>query len=372
MAYLIPYQIGMDKWEIDTPALLLDLDVMEKNINEMANFVASVGTNLRPHIKNHMSPIVARKQLDAGAVGFCCQSIGEAEIVGSWGIRDILLSNEIVGSTKIRRLMALKNYTDVKVAIDNLENAAQLSQAAMTHDHVLEVFIDLNTGYHRCGVEPVEPALAFAKEVAKMEGLRIAGLNGYSPMHEYDPETRRKRQEEMLKPTVETKELLEKNGITLDTVSAGCTAVYDIAASYPGITEIQPGTYAFMDLNNEELLGTAPADLDYALTILTTVISAPTDDRVVVDVGNKAMGEGNKPLEKETALFRDIEGVQLFRLSAEHGRIRLVNPSRELKVGDKIELTVPYCDGTVNRWTKYYCLKEGRLEAVWDIHHHHQ
>lgn len=365
MSYFVHYQIGMDKWDMDTPALLLDIDVMEKNISEMARYTKSVGTNLRPHVKNHMCPIIAHKQMEAGAIGLCCQTIGEAEILAAWGVRDITICNEIVGTSKIKRLMGLKGYTDVMVCVDNTKNVEDLAEAASATGHELHVLIDLNTGYDRCGVEPGTPALKLAQEVSRSRGLRFRGVQGYTPMHEKDPEKRRVRQESMLKTATDTKDLLEKSGIPVDIVSAGCTSCYDIAAEYPGITEIQPGTYVMMDINNSEIVGTTPADLHYALTVLTTVISKPTEDRAVVDAGNKALAT-------ERSVAKDLIGVGLYRLAAEHGRIGLENPSKPIEVGDKIEFIVSYCDGTVNRWNKYYVIRNGGLEAVWDIHHYHQ
>ncbi len=365
MSYFIPYRIGMDMWDIDTPALLLDADVMEKNVSEMAKYTKCLGKGLRPHVKNHMCPVIASMQLEAGAVGFCCQTIGEAEILGAWGIRDILICNEIVGASKIERLMGLRGYTNVMVCVDNSKNVEDLSEAAHSTGQELDVLIDLNTGYDRCGVEPGRPALNLAAQVVRSRGLRFRGIQGYTPMHEEDPQKRRERQQGMLSKAVDTRDLLERDGVHVDIVSAGCTSCYDIAAEYEGVTEIQPGTYVMMDINNAEVVGTTPAELGYALTVLTTVISKPTENRAVVDAGNKALAT-------ERSIPKDLTGVNLHRLAAEHGRIQLENPSRPIEVGDKIELIVSYCDGTVNRWNKYHVIRKGRLEAVWDIHHYHQ
>lgn len=356
-------QIGMSKWDLDTPALLMDLDVMERNISEMARFTRSAGVGLRPHIKNHMSPFIARKQLEAGAAGFCCQTITEAEIVASWGIRDILITNEVVGRAKIRRLIGLRSYTNVMVVVDDVANAGELSEAALASGRSLDVFIDVDTGYHRCGVMPFEPALRFAQGLIGLKGLHLKGINGYSPMHETDPKARREKQELMLNASVGTRTMLQEKGIPVDILSAGCTSVYDIAATYPGVTEIQPGTYALMDLNNKEIVGTTPADLNYSLTVLATVISRPTDDRIVVDAGNKTLA-----VEHCLPIPKGVDGAELFRLSAEHSRIRAEGPSRKLKVGDMIELLVSYCDGTVNRWSKFLGIRGDRLEAILDIH----
>ena len=364
MAYSIPYAIGMDKREIDTPALLLDLEVMEKNISEMAKYFRSVPARLRPHIKNHMSPFIAHKQLNAGAVGVCCQTIREAEIMSYSGIGDILIANEIVGGPKIERLTNLARHTNVMVAVDNPRNVENLSVAATDNGISLEVLIDLNTGYDRCGVDPGEPALHLAEKITRSKGLRLKGINGYTPMvDEKDPSKKVESQRARLKHNIDTRDLLEKNGFDVEVVSAGCSKDYYISAEYPGITEVQAGTYVYMDTSHSELIGAPPADLNYALTVLTTVISKPSNDRLVVDAGNKAIA-------REDSIPKDVTGIVLYRLSAEHGRVRIMNPSRKLVVGDKIELIPSYGDGTVNRWNKYFGIRENRLDTIIPIYHH--
>jgi D-serine deaminase-like pyridoxal phosphate-dependent protein len=356
----------MEKNEIDTPALLLDLDIMEKNISEMAKYFKTKKASLRPHIKNHMSPIIAHKQMDAGAIGICCHTIGEAEIMAYSGLKNILLTNQIIGNHKIQRLINLTKQCDIIAIADNLKNVMELSKVASDKGVTIDVMVDVDTGYDRCGVQPGKPALLLAKKIVKSEGLNFKGINGYTPSnHEKDFIKRKERQEKMLKLDIDTKNLLEKNGIEVEIVSAGCTGDYNFSGEYPGIDEVQAGTYVFMDVNNSEIIGTTPVDLGYALTVLTTVISKPTEDRIIIDAGNKSLA-------RENSIPKDLEGVELYRLSAEHGRVRLNNPSREIEVGDKIEFIPSYIDGTVNRWDKYLCIRNERLETIWDIHHVHQ
>lgn len=360
-------EIGMDKWGISTPALLIDLDVMEKNISEMVRYFKSVRASLRPHTKIHYSPIIARKQLDVGGIGICCHTVGETEVMASSGINNILITNEIVGRDKIERLINVSGNTDVIVAVDNPENAEDLSAAALKKGLVQDVLLDLNIGLARCGVLPGKSALSLAKKIVKLRGLRLRGIMGYHSKHEKDFQKRKEVSEKMLRGNLETKELLEKNGIRVDILSGGCTNNYNIVAEYPGMTEVQAGTYVFMDLNNSEIVGTTPADLNFALTVLTTVISRPTQDRAVVDAGRKAIAEsplGYAPKPK------DIEGVELYAEHAEHGLLRLDSPSKEIKVGDKLELIVAYCDGTVNLWRQFCGIRNGRLEAILPIHHY--
>ena len=363
MDHLSPYSIGMDVSEIETPALLLDLDVMEKNISEMAKYFNSKPAGIRPHIKNHMSPFIAHKQIDAGAVGVCCQTVAEAEIMAYSGINDILIANEVIGKSKIERLLNLTKHTHMMVAADNPLNIKELSEAASGKKVKLDVLIDLDTGYGRCGIQPGDPALKLAQLIVDSPGLIFKGINGYTPASfDLDHEIKRAKQEKKLKVDIDTRDLLISNGIDVEIVSAGCTRDYFISAEYPGITEVQPGTYVYMDIGHRELIGTTPADLGYAMTVLTSVISTPTRERVVVDAGSKAVL-------KEDSRPKNLEGYELYSLSAEHGKLGVLEPERVLILGDKIELIPSYGDGTVNRWSRFLGMRDGKLETVLPIYH---
>ena len=363
MDHLSPFSIGMDVSEIETPALLLDLDIMEKNVSEMAKYFDSKPAGIRPHIKNHMSPFLAHKQMDAGAVGVCCQTVSEAEIMAYSGIDDILIANEVVGRSKIDRLLNLTNYTHLMVAVDNPLNVKELSEAASKKKAELDVLIDLDTGYGRCGIQPGVPALKLAQLMVDSPGLNFKGINGYTPASfDEDHEVKRAKQEKKLKVDIDTRDLLTANGIDVEIVSAGCTRDYFISAGYPGITEVQPGTYIYMDIGHRELMGTTPVDLGYAMTVLTSVISIPTSDRVVVDAGSKAVL-------KEDSRPKNLKGYELYSLSAEHGKLRVTDPERSLALGEKIELIPSYGDGTVNRWSRFLGMRDGKLETVIPIYH---
>lgn len=363
MDHLSPYSIGMTVSEIETPALLLDLDIMEKNISEMAKYFNSKPAGIRPHIKNHMSPFIAHKQIDAGAVGVCCQTVAEAEIMAYSGIKDILIANEVIGRPKIERLLNLTKQTHMMVAVDNPLNVKELSDAATKKKVPLDVLIDLDTGYGRCGIQPGDPALELAQLIVDSPGLDFKGINGYTPASfDEDHEIKRTKQEKKLKVDIDTRDLLIKNGIEVEMVSAGCTRDFFISAEYPGITEVQPGTYVYMDIGHRELIGTTPVDLDYAMTVLTTVISTPKSDRVVVDAGSKA-------ILKEDSRPKNLKGYELYSLSAEHGKLRVTDPERKLTLGEKIELIPSYGDGTVNRWSRFLGTRNGKLETVIPIYH---
>lgn len=363
MDHLSPYSIGMDVSEIETPALLLDLDVMENNILEMAKYFNSKSAGIRPHIKNHMSPFIAQKQIDAGAVGVCCQTVSEAEIMAYSGIKDILIANEVVGKSKIERLLNLTKHTHIMVAADNPLNVKELSEAATSKKLTMDVLIDLDTGYGRCGIQPGDPALKLSQLIVDSPGLNFKGINGYTPASfDEDPEIKRAKQEKKLKVDIDTRDLLNKNGVEVEMVSAGCTRDFFISAEYPGITEVQPGTYIYMDIGHRELMGTTPVDLNYAMTVLTSVISTPTSDRIVVDAGSKA-------ILKEDSRPKNLKGYELYSLSAEHGKLSVTEPEHKLTLGEKIELIPSYGDGTVNRWSRYLGVRNRKLETVIPIYH---
>ncbi len=347
--------------DIDTPALLIDLDAMERNISKMARFFETVDADLRPHSKTHKMPIIAHKQIAAGAKGICCQKLGEAEVMAAAGIDDILITNQVVGRCKVWRLANLSKHCNVIVALENLENAKELSKSAQRREVEVNFVVEVDVGIERCGVKPGEPALRFVQEILRLPGLRFRGLMGYEgPFFKITGwGERKKAAEERLKLLVETSALLRNSGIEHDIVSAGATGTYNITGVYPGITEVEAGSYVFMDTYYRRL---EKVDFDLALSLLTTVISRPTEDRVVVDAGLKAItNEFGYPEVK------GIKGVELRGISEEHGILRSTNPERKLRVGDKMELYPSHCCTTVNLHDKAYGVRKGKLESVWRI-----
>ncbi len=363
MDHLTDYKIGTEVSEIETPALLMDLDIMEKNLSEMAKYFKDKKAGFRPHIKNHMSPFIAHMQMESGAVGVCTQTVAEAEIMVYGGIKDVLIANEVVGLSKIEKLVNLSRHAHLMVAVDNPENVKMMSEVATKRNVTLDVLIDLDTGYGRCGVQPGEPSLNLSQLIVDLPGLNFRGINGYTPAsYEEDHEVKREAQHKKLQIDIDTRDLLIENGLPVDIVSAGCTRDFFISAEYPGITEVQPGTYVYMDIMHRELVGTTPADLNYAMTVLSSVISTPIPERIVIDAGNKT-------LLRENSVVKNLDGYELYSLSAEHGKLRVDNPSRKLRLGEKIEMIPSYGDGTVNRWSRFLGVRDGVLDTVIPIYH---
>ncbi len=345
--------------DIDTPALLLDLDKLERNIKKMADFFKDKPTKLRPHIKTHKTPIIAHKQIRAGAEGIACQKLGEAEVMVESGIPDVFITNEVVGWNKVLRLAKLAHHSNISVVVDNPENVKQLSEAASREDVTINVLVEVNVGMDRCGVPPGKPVVSLAKKVIDAEGLHFKGILGYEGhcvlLDDYE-----KKKNLCLKAmalNIETRDLLMKSGVEVEEVCAGGTSTYDISGVYPGITEIHPGTYATMDLKFKRM----GIPFECAVSLLTMVISTPVPGRATVDAGMKAISQEFGIPEAKT------EGVDLIHLYEEHGLLKLSGAAEKLKPGDKIEFIPTHGCTTINLHDKFYCVRKGYLEAVWKI-----
>lgn len=351
--------LGSPREAIDTPSLVIDLDALDRNIKRMADFFATVPANLRPHSKTHKTPIISRKQIEAGAKGITCAKVGEAEVMVQGGIDDILIANEVVGPTKIARLVGLARHAKLTVAVDDPRNVADLSEAAQAAGATLGILVEVNVGLDRCGVEPGEPALALARRVLESRGLRLRGLMGYEG-HTVSIPDRAQREEAARKAMsllVGTRDLLVSRDVPVEVVSAGGTGTYDITGRYPGVTEVEAGSYATMDGSYAKV----GLPFEHALTILATVISRSSADRAILDCGLKAMTpEFGVPQPKDRALGT------ISKLSEEHSRLDLA-PGADPRPGEKIEIIPQHGCTTINLHDRFYGVREGRVETVWEI-----
>lgn len=346
--------------EVETPSLLIDLNAMERNISRMAEYFKGKQTKLRPHTKTHKSPTIAHKQLDAGAVGICCQKLSEAEVMANAGIKDILITNEIVSPEKILRLVGLSKHSPTMVALDNLDIAKLTSKLSLKAGTCQDFVIEVNVGLNRCGILPGKHTLDFAKALLNLKGLRFRGLMGYEgPFFDLvDFEKRKVAANRCSKLLIETVGLLKNAGLGVEIVSAGSTGTYNITGAYDGITEVEAGSYVFMDTHYMRL---EKLGFESSLTLLTTVISRPTPERVVVDAGLKA-------ITKEFGMpkVKNLEGAEFLGLSEEHGIIKIPNTCK-LRVGEKIQLIPSHCCTTCNLHERYYGIRNERVEEVWPI-----
>ena len=278
--------IGRHKSELTTPCLLLDLDAAESNIARMAAFFEKSSCKVRPHSKTHKSPWIARKQMQAGAIGITCAKVQEAKAFIQAGIDPILIANQVVGRSRIEETAALATIADVTVCIDQFENACELSAAAQRHGVSLQYLIEVDVGLGRCGVPPGNATLDLLCRVSRLPSLAFKGVMGYEGGVFVDDAAEKIRiTRERNQALVETAQLLQSKGFRVEIVSAGGSNTFALTGSCPGITEVQAGSYVTMDAWNSRY----GIDFRQAISILTTVISRPTAGRVVTDAGIKAL-----------------------------------------------------------------------------------
>lgn len=351
--------IGKPWTALDTPALCVDLTTLLRNIKSMAELAHDAGVALRPHIKTHKCPQIAQMTLEAGAAGITCAKVSEAEVMAKAGISDILIANQIVGTFKIQRLVELAKRCRITVAVDDADNARMLSQEATRAGSTLGVLIEIDVGMGRCGVRPMESALVLAREIARLSGLELRGVMGYEGHAVMIPNAQERAQavQAALGPLVETASLLQSHGLAATIVSAGGTGTAAMTAHFPGVTEIQPGSYATMDARYGGLeLGFEPA-----VTIVAQVISVPSEDRAVLDAGLKsATTEFGNPV------VRWPEGWRLAHLSEEHGVLRREGGAA-LALGDRVTLIPTHGCTTNNLHDHFFATRDGVVEAVWPI-----
>ncbi len=346
---------GTSVEELDTPAIVIDLDAAEANIAKMQEFASGAGISVRPHTKTNKSPYWAWKQLNAGAIGICCAKVGEAEQMAAAGIPEILIPNQVITSRKIKRLMSVASTTKTIVAVDSEANVSDLSDAATSHGIELGVLIEINVGMDRCGVES-EDSPKLAEAIVKAPGLRFDGLMGYEghTVAARDFEERKTEALRAMDKLLGAASLIRKAGIPVNIVSAAGTGTYNITGALEGITEIQPGSYIFMDGDYLEVF----EDFQPAMTLLTTVISR-SGDRAVLDCGLKSVS-----IDRGTPYAVGVEGVEVGKPSEEHTKIALSGEAKNLSVGDNVSLRAMHGDTTINVHDYYFCVRNGRLETV--------
>jgi D-serine deaminase-like pyridoxal phosphate-dependent protein len=354
--------LGCTKADLDTPALCLQLDVMEANIRALAGTCRRFGVGWRPHSKGHKVAAIAQAELAAGAIGITCAKLAEAEVMAAGGVRDILIANLVVGPQKVRRLVDLRRVADPIVCLDHLDQALPISRAMHEAGLRLRAIIEVDIGLRRVGVPPGEPTLQFARQVRDLPGIELAGIMGYEGhlLTVADPDEKAVQIRDALATLVETKRLLEAAGIPCPIVSCAGTGSYLYAVRQPGVTELQAGGAIFMDAFYRRKCQVP--DLGFALTVMTTVVSRPTAERAIIDAGRKTM---NGDVEPPIVVGRD--DIRVTRLSAEHGELALAPTAHELRIGDRLELVPGYADLTTVLHNQYYCFRGGRLVDLWPI-----
>lgn len=358
---------GMAIDAVDTPALLVDMDVLERNIETMHAFFRDRPAKVRSVTKGHKCPAIAQLQMTAdGAVpyGLSCTKVSEAEVMVDAGAREIRMIEQVVGAPKLSRLTALARRARVIALADDQHHVSMLDEAAAANGLRLDVMIEVEIGLKRCGVSPGAPALSLARAVAGKQHLRFAGLHAHEGgMMIADPGERAIAARQRLQRLVDCRDDLEREGLDVEICGAGSTTTWNIAGAMDGITEIDPGSYALMDQRMADLL----PDLGFscALSVLATVISRPAPDRAVTDAGHKALGmatDGGVPGVAWPS------GVSVNRLNSEHGILDIdAAESGKIVVGDKVRLVPRYHGSTVVAYDYFVAVRNGVVEAVWPI-----
>lgn len=351
----------MKKQDISSPALIMDYDLFENNIKRMAEYFERRPAKLRPHFKAHRCPEISRRQLRAGAIGITCAKLAEAEHLAELGFDHLLIANEIAGREKLERFARLsRKGLDVIVGVDSLVLARALNQTGLACRHRLSVVLDMDIGMHRCGLPPGPELRRLARFCAAAKGLKLRGIMGYEGHLAGRPDNGEKAQlvRESLSQLTGFAGEMRVEGIPIEIVSAGGTGTYQIAGACPGITEIQAGSYCVM----EPAYLSAGAKYDLASTILTTIISRPRRGVAIGDAGRKSIQPSHGMPQ-----VKSIKGAVVTGLHAEHCIIQLSRSARQLRIGEKIELYVPYVDGAFNLHDTIHVCRNDRVVATWKI-----
>ena len=346
---------------VDTPALLVDLDAFERNLDRMAAETTARGLRLRPHAKTHKSAEVGKAQIARGAVGLCCQKVSEAEALADGGIGDLLVTNQVAGARKLARLAALARRVRLGVCVDDAGNLAELAKAAAEANAQIDVLVEIDVGAGRCGLRAPEAVVPLAQRIVASSHLRFAGLQAYNgtAQHLRRPEDRQAAIAAAAVITRQALAALAAAGLCCETVGGAGTGTYAYEMAEGLWTELQPGSYCFMDADYAAN-GTPPA-YEQSLTVLATVMSAPEAGFVVCDAGHKACA-----IDSGLPRLASHPDVALTGASDEHGNIALP-AGLTLAVDDRLQLIPGHIDPTVNLHDWYVCHRGGIVEAVWPV-----
>ncbi len=367
-----PARPGDPLSEVDTPALIIDLDAFERNLRKMAGAAKAAGVSLRPHAKTHKSPAIGLRQMALGAVGVCCQKVSEAEVMVEGGIPDVLVSNEVVGRRKLERLAALAHQARISVAVDNSQAVEALGAAASASGAKIGVVIEIDVGGNRCGVEPGAPAVALAQMASKTPGLSLQGIHAYNgrAQHMRVLEERKAAIAAAVEMSRATRDAMLKAGLCCDVVTGAGTGTYDIEAASGVYTELQAGSYCFMDgdyARNKKADGKPYDDFEHALLVYATVMSTPQPDKAILDAGLKSFAFDSGMPE-----VLGLAGAVYERPSDEHGNLNVAACNVRPRLGDKLLLIPGHCDPTVNLHDWYVGVRgmgteKARVECLWPV-----
>jgi len=348
---------------IDTPALLVDLPVLQKNLQAMTDYCRGIGLDLRPHIKTHKSPAIAALQLDNGAIGLVCAKLGEAEAMADAGLGPLLIANQVVGEAKLQRLLELHRRADVTVCVARREHVHLLAEAARETQARLKVFIETEVGMQRCGIDGPEPAEALAHLIVQTPSLKLTGIMGYEghAIGTKEPVARQEKAEAAHHRLAQIATAIRSLGIELPVVSAVGTGTFNLSVSASELTEIQPGSYCLMDADYCGFSNVHP-HFSPAASVLATVIDRPTAERVVLDVGVKGI-----TIDQGVPSPRWCDSMKPEEIHEEHFCLKLDEPGAQPAIGDRLELLPTHICTTVNLYDRFHVIDNGELADTWPI-----
>ncbi len=365
----VPALPGMDEADIQTPALVLDLDALERNIKKMGDYAKAHGMRHRVHGKMHKSVDIAKLQEKlGGAVGVCCQKVSEAEVFARGGIKDVLVSNQVRDPAKINRLAQLpKLGARMIVCVDDIDNVAELSAAAVKHGTRIECFVEIDCGAGRCGVSTTEAVVAIAEAIDAADGLKFTGIQAYqgAMQHIDNYEDRKAKLDVAIAQVREAVSGLYEAGLEPELVSGGGTGSYYFESNSGVYNELQCGSYAFMDADYGRILDKGGKRIDQgewenAFFIFTQVMSHAKTDKAIVDAGLKAQS-----VDSGLPVVFGRKDVEYVKCSDEHGVV--ADPDGVLKVGEKLRLVPGHCDPTANVHDWYVGVRNGKVETIWPV-----
>ena len=353
--------------ELSTPALTIDLDAMERNLEQMAASCRQQGVGLRPHTKTHKTPEVSRRQLEHGALGLTVAKVGEAEVMAEAGLDDILIAYPILGAEKLRRLAALARARRMIVALDSLRAAQELSSAASQQGCTVGVLVEFDVGYHRCGLEAGSSGVELATRITKMPGLAFRGLMTYFGNVWGSKAERQAEAETVAGKVAQTLAAFRDAGLKVEIVSGGSTPSAEFSHLIPGLTEIRPGTYVYNDLNT--LYQGACQLEDCAARVVTTVVSTAVPERAIIDAGSKTLssdllGSGGK---SGYGYAVEAPDAPLIKLNEEHGLLDITRSTHKFYVGEVLTVIPNHVCTCVNMHDEIFTLRAGEVVGSWRV-----
>jgi 3-hydroxy-D-aspartate aldolase len=359
-----PAQLGMALEEVDTPALLVDLDAFEHNLDSMSKRVTGTGLRLRPHAKTHKCAEIALQQISRGAVGVCCQKVSEAEALVAGGVVDVLITNQVVDMRKMERLARLAHQARIGVCVDNVDNLEGLAKSASANGVILDILIEVEVGGDRCGIPPSNGVTGFVAKIISFGSLRFRGIHAYQgrAQHIRGQDDRQKAICESSAKAQTVVATLTRAGISCEIVTGGGTGTYMFELQSGVYNELQPGSYIFMDADySRNEMGRDERGFKQSLFVLTQIMSVPRPRVAIVDAGLKALA-----LDSGMPLVVGMPDVTYERPSDDHG-VLVSKDQRPFELGVKLMLIPGHCDPTVNLYDWFVGIRGDRVETLWPI-----